>query len=139
MRILRHNHIVHSFCEMPKEKDISFGYVTVLVSDNPIEERNVLYSVEHGWNTTAESVALGLTPEEMASVYVGWIEYDGREIIPNHENWLQRIDELIEEINLKRREAPRDCNTPEEGDYWASLDELVDALEIARDCAEVTA
>lgn len=139
MRILRHNHIIHSFREMPKEKDISFGYVTVLVSDNPIEERNVLYSVEHGWNTTPNTPALGLSPEEMASIYVGWIERDGREIIPNHEDWLQRIDDLIEEIELKRREDPQKYETESEGNYWASLDELLDVLEQARDFAREVA
>lgn len=139
MRILRENYIVHSFRELPKEKDISFGYVTVLVSENPIETRNVLYTTEYGWNTVKNSAQLAIHKNAMASTYVGWLERNGREIIPNHEDWLHRIDDLIEEINLKRREAPRDCKTPEEGDYWASLDELVDALEIARDCAKETA
>lgn len=138
MRILRNNHIVHSFREQPKEKDILFGYVTVLVSENPIETREVLYTTKYGWNTVENSAHMAITAEQMATVYVGWLERNGREIIPNHENWLQRIDDLIEEIKLRQKEEPEEVETDEEGNYWASLDELVDSLEIARDCAKET-
>lgn len=138
MRILRKDYIIHPFTQMPREGDIDNGYVTVITDRKTLNEMKVLYTTTYGWNTCGENLDFRITKEGMADCYFGWISEPDKKVADT-ECWLDRIEEMIEEVELKRREDPQKYETESEGNYWASLDELLDVLEQARDFAREVA
>lgn len=138
MRILRHDYTLHSFNELPKERNIFFGYVTV-VTDADGGELNVLYSTKYGWGTVEYSPEGRISQEEMAKKYVGWLSFNKSKIIPDSSNWLTVLNDLREEVEMKRHEDPEQYKSESEQGYWNNIDELYSKLIECCDFAEAIA
>lgn len=136
MRILRKDYILHPFTEMPKDEDITDGYVEV-VKNSTGEHHRFLYTVEYGWNTTSHGTdEYALTPEDMEGLAIGWISNADYYITTVEDSWMVNIAEMVEEIRMKLREEPDRFHTDEESEYWERIDELYKLMLTALDYAE---
>lgn len=138
MRILRTYQFIHSFDEAPRENDIHDGYVTV-VTDSKGNTKDMLYSLEGGWNTVgkvSDSNEYLIAKETMKAAYVGWVSVDFKRIIERPANWLDTIEDLIEEVEMERRNDPQKYDTEDEQAWWNDIDELYSALLTAKDHAQ---